>query len=65
MITSMIAFQHMFKLKTMESCDVDYWLHVWPEEVHHINIAMALLFGTEVWEQIQDFLEGRSVKEGS
>ena len=60
----MIAFQHMFTLKAMELPDVGYyWLHVWPEEVHHINIAMALLFGTEVWEQIQDFLEGGSVKE--
>ena len=63
MITSMIAFQHMFKLKAIESPDVGYWLHVWPEEVHHINIAMALLFGTEVWEQIRHFLEGGSVKE--
>ena len=47
----------------MESPDVGYWLHVWPAEVHHINIAMALLFGTEVWEQIRHFLEGGSVKE--
>ena len=74
-LTSMIAFQcvhvpkkcaicvHMFKFKTMESPDVGYWLHVWPAKVHHINIAMALLFGTEVWEQIRHFLEGGSVKE--
>ena len=47
----------------MESPDVGYWLHVWPAEVLHINIAMALLFGTEVWEQIRHFLEGGSVKE--
>ena len=47
----------------MELPDVGYWLHVWPAEVHHINIAMALLFGTEVWEQIRDFLEEGSVKE--
>ena len=48
----------------MESPDVvNYWLHVWLAEVHHINVAMALLFGTEVWEQIRHFLEGGSVKE--
>ena len=53
----------MFKLKTMESCDVEYWLHVWPEEVHHINIAMALLFGPQVWEEIKQFLDRGSVAE--
>ena len=52
----------MFKLKTMELPELGYWEHIWPTEVHHISIAMAQLFGTEVWEQIQDFLEGGSVK---
>ena len=53
----------MFKFKTMEPPDFGYWLHVWPAEVHRINIAMALLFGTEVWEQIRHFLEGGFAKE--
>ena len=54
----------MFRLKTVElPYDVGYWNHVWPAEVHHIHNAMAVLFGTEVWEQIRDFLEGGSVKE--
>ena len=58
----MIAFQHMFKLKTMVLPHLGYWEHIWPAEVHHISIAMAQLFGAEVWDQIQDFLEGGSVK---
>ena len=42
------------------------WIYeyiIWPEEVHRINIAMAALFGPEVWEQIRQFLFGGSVRE--
>ena len=46
----------------MEWPDRAYWLYIWDAEVHHISSAMAQLFGTDLWDQIQDFLEGGSVK---
>ena len=62
---------HMFRLKTMELTRFvmefhRIWIYeyiIWPEEVHRINIAMAALFGPEVWEQIRQFLSSGSVRE--
>ena len=62
---------HMFRLKTIELTRFvmefhRIWIYespVWPAEVHRINIAMAALFGPEVWEQIRQFLFGGSVRE--
>ena len=47
----------------MDSSDVGYWWHSWPIEVQRIEDTVAEWFGPDVWEEIQQFLEGGSVKE--
>ena len=47
----------------MDSSDVGYWMHSWPIEVQRIKDTVAEWFGPDVWEEIQQFLEGGSVKE--